>query len=71
MFNNKCTDKRNGASNMNAKIIKATLKSKYMQDVIARKGWSDEWARMMVVDFLTCGEEISVFDFMERAEAIA
>lgn len=48
-----------------SKIIKNTVNSLYMQDVSLRKGWSKQDAANKVVDFLTCGKKISLFDFME------
>ena len=51
-----------------AQVIRNTVKSLYMQGVIARKGWDDQYAAMIVVNYLTCGKAISFHDFMESAE---
>ena len=48
-----------------AQIIQATVKSPYMQAVIAKHGWSEQVAAEKVVEYLTCGKPTSLYDFME------
>ena len=38
-----------------------------MKSVALKKGWSKQEATYKVVEFITCNEQISLFDFMERA----
>ena len=49
-------------------IIENTVKSLYVQGVIKRKGWTERHAALMVVDYIMCGEKISLHDFLEAAE---
>lgn len=50
-----------------AAIIQATIRSPYMQSMISKNGWSEQDAAYKVVGFLTCGQQISLHDFMESA----
>ena len=52
------------ASKANA-IINQNLKGVFMQSMITRKGWSQAEARSYIVEFLTCGAELSLKDFLE------
>lgn len=48
-------------------IIQATVRGRYMKSVIAKTGWSEQEAAYKVVEYLTCGQKISLHDFMEAA----
>jgi len=48
-----------------AKIIKNTVNGLYMKNVSDRKGWTKQQAANNVLDYLLCGEKISLFDYME------
>ena len=52
-----------------AQIIRAKVKTPYMKTVIAKAGWTEQVAAEKVVEYLTCGKRISLFDFMETAAA--
>lgn len=54
-----------------AQIIRATVKSPYMKTVIAKNGWSEQVAAEKVVEYLTCGKPISLYDYMEADLASA
>ena len=49
------------------KIINGKLNSLYIKSVMARKGWSKEYTRTLLVEHVTCGQTISLYDFMEAA----
>jgi hypothetical protein len=51
------------ASKANA-IINNNLKSIFMQSLISKKGWTQLEARSYLVEFVTCGTSISLYDFM-------
>lgn len=52
------------ASKANA-IVNNNLRGVFMQSMINKKGWSQLEARSYIVEFLTCGTELSLKDFME------
>ncbi len=48
-----------------SQIISSTVKSLYVQSVIARKGWTEQRAAYLIVDYITCGKSISLAEFLE------
>lgn len=48
-----------------AQIIRATVKSPYMKAVIEKHGWSEQIAAEKIVEYLACGKQISLYDYME------
>jgi len=36
-----------------------------MQDVMKRKGWTEDYLRVLLIDFVTNTMNISLYDFME------
>jgi len=48
-----------------ASIIKNTVNGPYVVDVATRKGWTKQEAAEKVLEFILCGQKISLFDFME------
>ncbi len=46
-------------------VVKNTVNSIYMKNVSARKGWTRQEAANMVIDFLNCGEAVSLNEYME------
>jgi hypothetical protein len=49
------------------KIIQNVISGLYMQNVASRKGWTKQEAVYKVVEYLSCGKAISIYDFMEKA----
>lgn len=47
-------------------LIASEVKSSYMQTVMFNRGWTFEMAEQAVIDYLTCGEKVSIKDFMEK-----
>ncbi len=53
--------------NMNIKlIINRKISSLYLQGVMRRKGWSEDYLRALLIDFITDTQNISLYDFMEN-----
>lgn len=48
-----------------AQIIEQKIRSPYVQGVICRKGWTEQHAAYLIVEFLVCGSNISLHDFLE------
>jgi hypothetical protein len=46
-------------------IIARKIKSLYIQNLMQRRGWSADYVRVLLVEFVTCGRDVSLFDFME------
>ena len=46
-------------------LINAEVKSCHMQQVIFNRGWTLDMAEQAVIDYLTCGKQVSIKDFME------
>ena len=49
-------------------IVANTVKSLHVQRVIANKGWSEQHAALVILDFITYGQKVSLFDFLEAQE---
>jgi hypothetical protein len=52
-------------------IVANTVKSLHVQRVIANKGWSEQHAALVILDFITCGQKVSLFDFLEAQDSSA
>jgi len=51
---------------MNVKLtIARKLNSPYIRDVMKRRGWSVEYMRVLLVDFVVSTYDISLYDFLE------
>lgn len=46
------------------KIINNCLNGIFMKRMINLKGWTKQEARQHLVDFVNCGQKISMYDFM-------
>lgn len=46
-------------------LVRAEVKSVFMQRIIFERGWSNEMAEQAVIDFLSCGKKVSIKEFMD------
>jgi hypothetical protein len=59
----------NGEMKMNVqKVINGKLNSLYIKSVMKKNGWSKDYMRAILIDHVTCGQAISLFDFVEASK---
>jgi hypothetical protein len=49
-----------------AKVIKNCVNGLAMKKIMTEKGWSKNEAQYAVIEFLTCGKNVSFHDFMKN-----
>lgn len=47
-------------------LVKAEVKSTFMQRIIFARGWTNEMAEQAVIDYLSCGKNVSIKEFMDN-----
>lgn len=56
---------------MNIKlIVNRKISSLYLQGIMRRKGWSEDYLRALLIDFITNTQNISLYDFMENQSCV-
>lgn len=49
-------------------LINAGICCEVAQAVAKRKGWNEDHLRAVLIEFVTCGEDVTLRDFLEAAE---
>lgn len=47
------------------KVINGKLNSLYIKSVMARKGWSKDYMKTLLIEHITSGKQESLYDFIE------
>lgn len=56
------------ARKLESKIITNYVNGLFMKKVMKEKGWTKQQAVYAVVDYISCGEKISPYDFFKTYE---